>query len=207
MKQYLVVIAMIISCGLTPSMAKGTFMEKLARLNPMMIDEVNISDDVPVEIIYDSQSPIRLASADVKDKGTSLLKMKGLEQAFTSRVFNNSGHTVMAYQLVWERHLPFEDYAKQDIRINNISSVRPGAEDTLEFRKPIHYRKDAFYKVFVAKVLLDDGTVWKSDRDFDVGGYWADIKKEIEAIDEGDKSVSKAVRIQEILEQNSDSAK
>lgn len=195
MKQYLIILVMILSCGLTPVMARNFFMKTLAWVNPMMFEDTErIADDVSVEIIHDDKAPIKIMTADVKDKGTSLLKMKGLEQAFTTRAYNNSGSKVMAYQLVWERHLPFEDYAEQDIRINNINSVQPGDDDTLEFRKPIHYRKDAFYKVFVAKVLLQDGTEWKSDRDFDVGGYWADIKKEIEAIGTDEALVKEARR-------------
>ncbi len=203
MRKCLAVLALIVM--MSPVFARETWMQKMARFNPFVFDdEVVSADDVPVDIISDPSSPLRISSADVKDKGTSLLKMKGLEHAFTTKLYNNSGKKVLAYQLVWERHLPFEEYAEQDIRVNSLNTVRPGASDDLEFRKPIHYRKDAFYKVFVAKVLFEDETEWKSSRDFDVGGYWADIKKEIDAID--DSSSGKSSILKELSKQKTSPA-
>ncbi len=161
--------------------SKQGFFQRIAQMNPFLFgNEVNVQDDVVVEVIEEASAPVKLLSAEVKDKGTSLLRIKGLEQAFTTKVKNVSSKHVLAYQLVWERHLPFEEFAEQDFRINSANAVKKSSEDILEFRKPIHYRSDAFYKVFVAKVMFDDGTVWKSSHDFDVGGYWADIKKTIE---------------------------
>ncbi len=176
----LVVVALIT----LPASAGLGLKGRLAKLNPFIFgDEVFVQDKVAVELLHDEGSPVKLLSAEVTDKGTSLLKMKGLEQSFTTKVENNSTRKVLAYQLVWERHLPFEEYAEQDFRINSASSLKAGAKDTLEFKRPIHYRNDAFYKVFIAKVLFSDETVWKSPRDFDVGGYWADIKRQIENVE------------------------
>jgi len=201
----LAVVLLAASLTAAPVLARETFMTKLAKLNPFVFDdEIVVADEVAVEIINDTSSPMRLVSADVKDKGTSLLKMKGLEHAFVAKLYNNSGKRVLAYQLVWQRHLPFEEYAEQDVRVNNLNPVKPGASDELEFRKPIHYRKDAFYKVLVAKVLFDDGTEWKSEKDFDIGGYWADIKQQIDEL--GNDDGAKSNILEEITKQKIKSA-
>jgi hypothetical protein len=195
----------LVASALPAFATKISFWQRLSQLNPFAVHEqVIVADDVSVELLNDADAPIKVLSAAVKDKGTSLLKMKGLEQAFVTKILNTSGKKLLAYQLVWQRHLPFEEYAEQDIRINSANYVKAGGEDTLEFRKPIHYRSDAFYKVFAAKVLYEDGTEWKSDRDFDVGGYWAEIKKQIEAA--AVAADEKSLLIPEETEQNTDTA-
>ena len=200
-------MTLVLASAASPASAKTSFMQKLSQLNPFTPhDEVVVNDEVPVELLNDANAPIKVLSATVKDKGTSLLKIKGLEQAFSTRVLNTGDKKVLAYQLVWQRHLPFQEYAQQDIRINSANPVKSRGEDVLEFRKPIHYRSDSFYKVFAAKALFEDGTEWKSDRDFDVGGYWADIKKQIENGDTIDTFEDKSVLIPANPEQNSDAA-
>lgn len=170
-----------------PVSAKLSWWDAFRMRFDVFVDKEDIHYDiVPVDVIQDTTAPLFIKDADIKDKGTSMLKMKGLEHSFTVKVENISPKNIVAYQIVWQRHLPFAEYAQHDFRINSKEPVARDQENTLEFRRPIHNRSDAHYKVYVAKVLFTDGTEWHAEHDRDLGKEWAEIKQEIDQIKEGD---------------------
>ena len=147
------------------------------------VDNRVTDEHIPITICEEEDAPVQITKAKILDKGTDLLKIKRLEHSFITEATNLSEKEVLSYQIVWSRRLPFADYDVYQMRTNSVSPVAPGAEDKLVFRKPIHYRHDAYYEACVSKVMFSDKEEWLSEQYYDVGGHWSSIKQELDSIE------------------------
>ena len=119
-----------------------------------------IDEKIFVKIINDEASQISINKALVIDKGTKSVEIKEIEYSYITEVTNLSNKTVLAVQLVWERDIPFERYSSRKYRVNSTELIQAGDTKKVHFRLPFDHRDDAYFKVWVKKVLFEDGTVW-----------------------------------------------
>lgn len=143
------------------------------------------TDVIPVEVINIADAPIEIFEAQVKDIGTELMKISDIENTFTTEVFNKANKQILSYQLFWSRRLPFESYSTRNYIVNSVEPLPAQRSQNISFRRPLHFRKDAFYYVQPYKVLFEDGSVWETDEDIpDIDlSRWEQIKSEIEGDD------------------------
>jgi hypothetical protein len=113
-----------------------------------------------VKVINEEASQVSIDNAFVVDKGTKAVQIKEIEYSYITEVTNLSDKTVLAVQLVWERDIPFEKYSARKYRVNSTEMIKSGGTKKVHFRLPFDYRDDAYFKVWVKKVLFEDGTVW-----------------------------------------------
>lgn len=133
---------------------------------------------IQVKVVSEEGCPIKVVLAEVRDLGTKLSKIKEVENTYTTKIENISDKKILSYQLLWSMHLPFEPYASQNFKVNSIEALDPKQIETIAFRRPIHYRHDAYYHMWVSRVLFEDETMWESEQD-EYTGEWAKLKEEI----------------------------
>jgi hypothetical protein len=151
-------------------------------------------DLTPVNIINNPDCPLKIYSAKIKDKGTKELKIKGVEESFISKVKNKSDKTILSYQILWTRSLPFDNFETKNIWANSIKPLKAHKKQTLMLRKPSHFRADAYYDIQITKILYEDKEIWDSGID-EKGQRWEEIRKEIE----GEKEATEKVPEQKLI--------
>jgi len=119
-----------------------------------------------VHVINNYASPISILEASVYDQGSSRFKnLTDVFHTYTAKVVNNTGRTILSYELTWTLKHPFEDYVFHTIKTNSIDPVGPSAQQILKFRRDKHYREDAYYFVEVTKVQFSDtDQVWEAPK-------------------------------------------
>lgn len=156
------------------------------------IDLEDISDkykkrnEQNVRIINHANSPIIIKNASVADKGTIAFKdLHSAQNTYEIEVMNMTSRLVLAYEVTWVLKHPFEDFVYHKIHTNSINKVDPNASQKLTFRRPKHFRDDAYYYVEISKVeFYDNESVWEApDTDsFTAGSQYDQIKEEIESM-------------------------
>jgi len=141
-----------------------------------------------VRIINHANSPIIIKNASVADKGTIAFKdLHSAQNTYEVEVQNTTNRLVLAYQVTWVLKHPFEDFIYHKIHTNSINKVDPNASQKLTFRRPKHFRDDAYYYVEISKVeFYDNESVWEApDIDsFTAGTQYDAIKEEIDSMPE-----------------------
>lgn len=141
-----------------------------------------------VRIINHANSPIIIKNASVADKGTIAFKdLYSAQNTYEVEVQNTTNRLVLAYQVTWVLKHPFEDFIYHKIHTNSINKVDPNASQKLTFRRPKHFRDDAYYYVEISKVeFYDNESVWEApDIDsFTAGTQYDAIKEEIDSMPE-----------------------
>ena len=79
-----------------------------------------------------------------KDIGTSLLKVKGIEDSFITVLENIGGQQILSYQLMITRHIPFNKFDDKSFKINGIKPLMIGEQEELVMRIPRYFRADAW---------------------------------------------------------------
>lgn len=119
-----------------------------------------------VHVINNYSSPVSILEASIYDQGSTRFKnLTNVFHTYTAKVVNNTGRTILSYELTWTLKHPFEDYVFHTIKTNSIDPIPPSAQQILKFRRDKHYREDAYYFVEVTRVQFSDtDQIWEAPK-------------------------------------------
>ena len=143
-----------------------------------------------VHVLNHDDSPLIIKDAEVSDRGTVFFKdLTGAQNTYRLKVKNVSGRRILAYEVTWVLKHPFEDYVFNKMTVNSINPVSAKGTQVIKFRRPKHYRDDAYYYAEISRVEFDDDeSIWEAPEldEFDATTRLEKIKKQIDGIDEVD---------------------
>lgn len=137
-------------------------------------------DVIPIEIVNEVGAPVQILSIKVKDKGTKILQLQDIELVFTTKIKNISDQNILSAQLFLVRNLPFEYYEARSYSINSPKPLKRRKKQKVKFRLPNYFRTDAYYSVWISKVIFDDNSIWETEIDHSPVSRWDAILKEIQ---------------------------
>ena len=194
MKRNYIILFVIIACFVFKPTKTDALNNRGFQSDMTFIDLEDISskyknnNEQNVRIINHANSPIIIKNASVADKGTIAFKdLHSAQNTYEVEVQNTTNRLVLAYQVTWVLKHPFEDFIYHKIHTNSINKVDPNASQKLTFRRPKHFRDDAYYYVEISKVeFYDNESVWEApDIDsFTAGTQYDAIKEEIDSMPE-----------------------
>lgn len=140
-------------------------------------------DVIPIEIVNELGAPIEILSIKAKDKGTKILQIQDIELAFSCKIKNISEKNILSAQLFLVRNLPFEYYEARSYQINSPRPLKRRKKQKVKFRLAKYFRTDAYYSIWISKVIFDDNSVWETEIDHSPISRWDAILKEIQGED------------------------
>jgi hypothetical protein len=145
-----------------------------------------------VHILNNYGSPVSILDASVYDQGSSRFKeFNNVFDTFTVNVKNNTGRTVLSYEISWTIKHPFENYVYHTIKTNSIDPLKPSQVQDLKFKRDKHYRDDVYYFVEVTRVQFSDSDeVWQAPIHETSLSSWESIKTQINSQTNGNLAPS-----------------
>jgi hypothetical protein len=172
LKYFLLVLILALSC--TPSSA---FLIEWEDLKPFFQKPQMQS----VRVLNNYGAPVSILEASIYDQGSDRFKnLNNVFHTFTAKVKNNTGRTILSYELSWAMKHPFENYVYHTIKTNSIDSLAIGEEQILKFKRDKHFREDVYYFVEVTRVqFADSDEVWEAPKHETSLSSWENIKTQI----------------------------
>jgi len=102
----------------------------------------------------------------VKGAKTNFLKITDIELNYKIKIVNQTPKIINVTSVVWERSEPFTDVPSTVLKETKISKpIIPYEERIIEYIEKDTFRNGETYRVKIVKVIFEDGTQWKNNRE------------------------------------------
>lgn len=115
-----------------------------------------------VDFYTSPEDPLVITEAEVKPSKTEFLSVKDVSLRYRVKLRNQTPKIVNSVSVLWERKVPFSNDTTISRETNISKPIIPYDDRVVEYNENDTKRNGEIYKVFVSKVLFEDGTQWRN---------------------------------------------